>query len=101
MIEPAREREEAAEQLRELAHEEEGTERDEEDGDDGVREGDEACREERTGGRHAERAEEVDEVRRLQAGLGLHGGRAGERTYGEVHINVFKVEQNGEEHATS
>ena len=62
MVKPARKWEEAAEQLRELAHEEEGAERDEEDGDDGIREGDETRREERSRRSHAEGTEQVDEV---------------------------------------
>ena len=101
MVKPARKWEEAAEQLRELAHEEEGAERDEEDGDDGVREGDEARREEGPGGCHAKGTEQVDEVCRLRARSGRGVRWLGQDTYGKVHINVLEVQQHSKEEATS
>ena len=99
VIKPTRKREESTEQLRELAHEEKGTKRDKEDGDDGVREGDEARREEGSGGCHAKGAEQVDEVCRLRARSGRGVRWFSEDTYGEVHVDVLEVEKNGEEDA--
>ena len=97
VIETASEREEAAEQLRELPHQQERAKRDEKYEDDGVCERDESHGLEHTRRRKTEGAQKVYEVGRLvMIGLVSHSSRMAmgpqRLTHSEIHIDMLEVQ---------